>query len=61
MELREGKRADFSIQGFVDGKMVFNGGMIGVPIQRGETHAEKAAAERAQRRRARLAAAPAAA
>ena len=58
-ELREGKRAEFAIQGFVEGQMAFNGVMIGVPIQRGETHAERAAAERAEKRRARREAAAA--
>lgn len=52
-DLRPGKRASFDIQGFVDGRMVFNGEMIGVPIQRGQTHAEKAAEERTVRRRER--------
>ena len=56
-ELRPGKRATYDIQGFVNGKMVFNGGMIGVPIKKGQTHAEKAAEERAAKRRARVQAA----
>ncbi|NNJ24201.1 3-hydroxyacyl-ACP dehydratase FabZ family protein [Alienimonas chondri] len=51
--LRPGRRASFDLQGFVDGKMVFNGEMIGVPIERGQTHAEKAAEERADKRRGR--------
>ena len=31
---RPGRLAEFDIQGYVDGKMVFSGGMIGVPILR---------------------------
>ena len=57
VKLRAGKLAEFAIQGFVDGAMVFNGVMLGVPIARGETHAERAAKERAAKRAARTAAA----
>ena len=32
--LRAGRRAEFDIQGFVDGRAVFSGNMIGVPIAR---------------------------
>lgn len=32
--VRPGRRAEFVFQGFVDGKMVFSGEMIGVPIHR---------------------------
>ncbi|WP_146504574.1 3-hydroxyacyl-ACP dehydratase FabZ family protein [Rubinisphaera italica] len=34
-KIRTGKRVEFDFQGFVDGGMVFNGSMIGVPINRG--------------------------
>ena len=34
--LRAGRRAEFEFQGFVGGTMVFSGGMIGVPITKGE-------------------------
>ncbi len=33
-KVRFGRRAEFAFQGFVDGKMVFSGTMIGVPINR---------------------------
>jgi 3-hydroxyacyl-[acyl-carrier-protein] dehydratase len=33
-KVRKGRRAEFEFQGFVDGKMVFSGNMIGVPISR---------------------------
>ena len=59
VKLRPRKQASFAIQGFVDGAMVFNGTMIGVPIQKGQTHAEKAAEERAAKRRERRQAAAA--
>ena len=32
LSVRVGRRAEFAFQGFVDGKMVFSGSMIGVPI-----------------------------
>jgi 3-hydroxyacyl-[acyl-carrier-protein] dehydratase len=32
--LRAGRLAEYDFQGFVDGKLVFDGGMIGVPISR---------------------------
>ena len=32
--VRAGRRAEFSFQGYVEGKMVFSGNMIGVPINR---------------------------
>ncbi len=32
--IRKGRRAEFEFQGFVNGKMVFDGEMIGVPITR---------------------------
>ena len=33
-KLREGRRAEFDFQGYVDGSMVFSGLMMGVPITR---------------------------
>lgn len=33
-KIRKGRRAEFEFQGFVEGKMVFSGQMIGVPISR---------------------------
>ena len=33
-QVRAGRRAEFAFQGYVDGKMVFSGNMIGVPINR---------------------------
>ncbi len=39
IRLRAPRRAEFAIQGFVDGTMVFNGAMIGVAIARGATGA----------------------
>lgn len=33
-KLRKNRLAEYSFQGFVEGKMVFNGDMIGVPIHR---------------------------
>lgn len=33
-KVRVGRRAEFAFQGFVDGRMVFNGNMIGVPISK---------------------------
>jgi 3-hydroxyacyl-[acyl-carrier-protein] dehydratase len=32
LSVRVGRRAEFAFQGFVDGRMVFSGTMIGVPI-----------------------------
>jgi 3-hydroxyacyl-[acyl-carrier-protein] dehydratase len=32
--VRAGRRAEFAFQGYVEGKMVFSGNMIGVPINR---------------------------
>ena len=32
--VRAGRRAEFAFQGYVDGKLVFSGTMIGVPIHR---------------------------
>ncbi|MDQ3331873.1 MAG: beta-hydroxyacyl-ACP dehydratase, partial [Planctomycetota bacterium] len=37
VRLRAPRRAEFAIQGFVDGTMVFSGGMIGVAISKGDT------------------------
>lgn len=34
-KVRTGRMAEFDFQGFVEGKMVFSGSMIGVPINRG--------------------------
>ena len=34
MKVRFGRRAEFEFQGFVDDRMVFNGVMLGVPINR---------------------------
>jgi hypothetical protein len=35
-ELRANRRATFDFQGVVDGKIAFNGTMIGVPIHRSQ-------------------------
>jgi len=32
--IRAGRRAEFAFQGFIEGRMVFSGNMIGVPIHR---------------------------
>jgi len=34
LKIKPKRRAEFAFQGFVDGKMVYNGHMIGVPINR---------------------------
>lgn len=34
LKVKPKRRAEFAFQGFVDGKMVYNGHMIGVPINR---------------------------
>ncbi|MEZ6051731.1 MAG: hypothetical protein R3B91_13985 [Planctomycetaceae bacterium] len=34
VKVRPKRRAEFEFQGFVDGKMVYSGSMIGVPISR---------------------------
>lgn len=39
-KLRPNRLAEYDFQGFVDHKMVFSGGMIGVPIHRGAANGE---------------------
>lgn len=39
-KLRPNRLAEYDFQGYVDGKMVFSGGMIGVPIHRGAASGE---------------------
>lgn len=41
-KLRKNRLAEYSFQGFVEGKMVFSGDMIGVPIHRDPTAGEAA-------------------
>lgn len=38
--LRAGRLAEYDFQGYVDGTLVFDGGMIGVPINRGAAPGE---------------------
>jgi 3-hydroxyacyl-[acyl-carrier-protein] dehydratase len=35
-KVRPKRRAEFEFQGFVDGRLVFNGEMIGVPIMKNQ-------------------------
>ena len=37
--VRKGRRAEFDFQGYVSGKLVFSGNMIGVPISRDRNQA----------------------
>lgn len=42
-KLRPNRLAEYEFQGFVDGKLVFNGGMIGVPIHQNQPAKEESA------------------